>query len=283
MSIVNYWCITDIKFKSIGGNSYVQVYTDTNVSLTMHRSSYKPKVTNKYRIVRGISLPCLPQYTLQNQSLYYQDEFADGKKHSFITAPWPPPSTFYLFFSGKSMGFPTVSQSPLYIFSNLCPVPGNWPCAFYCEEQPLFNDWLSVRSSPGPGEAQAQLITIINRSVFKLGFYLRKKGSPPGYFNYCFRIWSATDDSVLSSSDWYPQFELSSSGDWIEHEMPEVELNEQVRIGVYATLGTSTDGLEAARYNLDVKPDEMWSKYLEGAWSNFMWADFTYRYYYLLL
>jgi len=62
-------------------------------------------------------------------------------------------------------------------------------------------------------------------------------------------------------------------------------INEEVRIGAYATLGTSTQYLLAARQTTDVKADEYFS-YQSGAgggWVDAPAQDFAYRYTYSLV
>lgn len=155
------------------------------------------------------------------------------------------------------------------------------------EEQTQYNTW--TKMNVGGNRRQAQRLFIPAREISSLSFMLRRYtfyGSPPYYYIYWFEIHRVSDDAIVASipMGWYGN--VPTSGAWMTGNLSTPLLvNEEVRIGAYATLGTSTQYLLAARQSTDVKAGEYHSYQpgTSGGWVDLPDQDFAYRYAYSLV
>ena len=157
------------------------------------------------------------------------------------------------------------------------------------EEQTQYNFWAKVKALPGGARRRGQRLTIPARQISSLSFMLKNfsfYGSTPYYYTYSFQIHRVSDDALLASipMGWYGN--VPTSGAWKTGTLGSpLIINEEVRIGVYATLGTSTHYLLVAYQNTDVKAGEHYSYRAaeSGVWTDVPGQDFAYRYTYSLV
>ncbi len=128
-----------------------------------------------------------------------------------------------------------------------------------------------------------QRLTITNRSVSKLGFWLHKVGTPPG--NVTFAIYAVDDDEVLASKLLGTADSLTTSPVYYEvtFDSP-VSINEAVYIAVVDTESSGTDYIRVSVQGAgDVKADEIFAAFYLGAWHTSSGADCAYIYTYTVL
>ncbi len=128
-----------------------------------------------------------------------------------------------------------------------------------------------------------QRLTISNRRVSKLGFWMRKIGSPAG--DVFFQILSVEDDGILVSKKWGIAQDLPSDAPEykeVEFEAP-VLIDEEVRILSFFDGVPSTSHYVITRYqNTDVKENEHATRGSPGGWIPIATGDTAYRYKYYL-
>jgi len=125
----------------------------------------------------------------------------------------------------------------------------------------------------------SQKLTISNRVVSRLGFFLRKVGTPPG--NVTFAIYATDDEEVLATKLLGTADSLSTAFAYYEviFNSP-VTINEEVRIAVVDTESDNTNYIRAAYNDGDVKASEIFSHYYSSAWTDVSANDFCYIYTY---
>jgi len=131
-----------------------------------------------------------------------------------------------------------------------------------------------------PGNThRGQRLTIADRKVTKLGFWLLKVGAPTD--NLTLQIMKVSDDSIIVSKVWGNAGDLPTEATYIEVEFETpVTINEEVRIVPKYESGDN-DNCPAIRIQLeDVKADEWWTYGKPGAWSENTAFDTAYRYTY---
>jgi len=129
--------------------------------------------------------------------------------------------------------------------------------------------------------AAGQRLTISNRTVTAISFFLAKKGSPSG--NVYFRIRKVSDDSVMGSKLWGQASALPAegAGAWVEAILDSATyVNEEVRITCEGATGSSNlTAIDIGYQTTDVKADEYLSYGIPGGtWVNSTAADCAYRY-----
>ncbi len=146
------------------------------------------------------------------------------------------------------------------------------------EDQLLYNSTQSIH-----GDTYfyvAQILTIPNRTVTKLGFWLSKYGSPLGDVIYEIARYPAgntiahqllRDASLLNTE---PTFEV------VEWETPPT-INEDVFLVVFFPHGTNSNYIRLYYQNTDVKPDEFFGRY-RTYWNLHTDWECAYRYAYQL-
>jgi len=131
--------------------------------------------------------------------------------------------------------------------------------------------------------ALGQRLTIPNRKVTKLGFWLMREGIGLAGDVY-FEINRVSDNGLIVSKYWgvlgdalpdVPTYEE------VTFDAP-VLIDEEVRIYVRVTGGTADNHLGASGQSSDVKADEVWCRYrvAGAAWEVIGGYDFAYRYTY---
>ena len=122
-----------------------------------------------------------------------------------------------------------------------------------------------------------QRLTIANRKVVKLGFWLRKTGSPTG--NVTFEIRRVSNDTLIVSQIWGDASSLTTAITYQELEFtsPPV-INEEVRILACYSGGNASNYVLVSSKDTDVKPNEYRTVYLGTTWYNHTAADTAYKY-----
>jgi len=170
----------------------------------------------------------------------------------------------------KQEGFNVVLQSPEGLIR---PVD----LRYDTEEQTQYNTNTAIYASY---PFQGQRLTISNRTVSKLGFWLKKYGSIAG--DVTFEIHKVSDDSVIVSKVWGDASALTTSYVYREvtFDTP-VLINEEVRILVGFSGGNFLNYVVAGEQTPSVKENELTSSYWYGdGWHDFEAYDFAYIYTY---
>ncbi|MBA7654306.1 hypothetical protein ES703_62183 [subsurface metagenome] len=123
-----------------------------------------------------------------------------------------------------------------------------------------------------------QRLTISDRTVSKLAFYLYKKGSPTG--NVTFTIRKVSDDSLINSKVWGDAADIPGSVTLEEVTFVTPELvNEEVRICVEFSGGNIANEIGFYGETSDVKGGEYFEWYTTS-WAKPAEWDLAYRYKY---
>lgn len=125
-----------------------------------------------------------------------------------------------------------------------------------------------------------QKLTISNRTVSKLGLWLRKVGRPTG--DITFTIRKVSDDSIITSKVWGNASGLSTSLAYKEvtFDSP-VLINEEVRIAAEFSGGNADNTVRIGHKDGDVKADESYQQYATS-WVNYATRDCAYIYTYTI-
>lgn len=125
------------------------------------------------------------------------------------------------------------------------------------EKQASLSTWADLKAALGAGTigAYGQVVTIPNRTVNKLSFYLKKTGSPSG--NVTFKIVKVSDISLLNSKVLGDASTLSGVGSWQEvtFDTP-VAINTEVYIYPEFTNGDGSNYVSVAYNNSNAKDSE---------------------------
>ena len=131
------------------------------------------------------------------------------------------------------------------------------------------------------GVSWGQRLTISNRTVSKLSFYLKKYGSPSGTLTHLIR--KVSGDSIVATKLWGNAIDVPTSQTLIEvtFDSP-VFINEEVRIMATASGGTSGNLLGFfVSYPNDVKASEYaFQRNAGGAYTEYSTYDAGYIYTY---
>lgn len=126
-----------------------------------------------------------------------------------------------------------------------------------------------------------QRLTISNRTVSKLGFWIWKSGGPTGDVTFVIR--KVSDDSIILSKKWGDASSLTGSYTYEEVEFDSPTLiNEEVRILVEFYGGNSDDKIASIYSNTDVKASEYESQYI-SSWTDHATYDARYIYTYTII
>lgn len=147
----------------------------------------------------------------------------------------------------------------------------------YTEEQTQYDyDWplyIGLRVAIG------QRLTIPNREVTKLGFWIFKVGSPAG--DVTFRIYRVSDNSLVAEKVLRDAADLAISVTYEEVTLDTpVTINEEVRIAPFFQAGDASNHIEVAFQSTDVKANEIWTTKPNAAWGDSPTRDCAYRYKY---
>ncbi len=124
-----------------------------------------------------------------------------------------------------------------------------------------------------------QRLTISNRRVTKLGFWLRKLADPTG--DVTFEIRKISPDDVISSKVWGDASALPTEDTYeeVEFDTPQT-VNEEVRICADFSGGDGSNFVVVRYQNTDVKGDEYRSQYQSPNWVDSAAQDGAYIYTY---
>ena len=141
------------------------------------------------------------------------------------------------------------------------------------EEQLLYNSETAVQTAR---IRSGQRLTIPNRKVTKLGFWLRKRNNPTG--DVAFEIRKVSNNDLIVSKVWGDASGLQDPVNYEEvtFDTP-ATINEEVRICIYYPFGDLTDNIRMNYQNTDVKGSEV---YTYGGWEDWPDHDGAYRYTY---
>ncbi|GAI71681.1 unnamed protein product, partial [marine sediment metagenome] len=124
-----------------------------------------------------------------------------------------------------------------------------------------------------------QRLTIPNRKVTKLGFWIYKTGSPTGDVTYEIRL--VTGDELLCSQFVSLIQDLPEIVTYTEIEFDDPQtINAEARIVVCFEAGSPGNALMVRKQNSDIKPGEYWCRYKDAAWTPNPANDTAYRYKY---
>jgi len=146
------------------------------------------------------------------------------------------------------------------------------------EEQTQYEDAgfiiLSTTAYPRAG----QRLTISGRTVTKLGFWLRKYGTPAGSFYFATR--KVSDDSIIVRELVATADSLTTTISYVEHTFASPPaVDEEVRILVEYPFGDAANMITTYRKLSDVKADE-YSSYDHPPYFDDAGADHAYKYTY---
>ena len=145
------------------------------------------------------------------------------------------------------------------------------------EEQTQYDSSIGMFSAQVIRDGQR--LTIPNRLVTNLGFWLHKSGSPSG--DVTFTIRKVSDDSIINSKVWGAATGLEAGPTYeeVEFDTP-VTINQEVRIACEFSGGNADNRVFLNLQNADVKANECRSYHYEGEWSDVGNNDDAYRYTY---
>ncbi|MBA7588758.1 hypothetical protein ES708_30826 [subsurface metagenome] len=147
------------------------------------------------------------------------------------------------------------------------------------EEQTQYNTSMDLYT--GFMRRGGQRLTISNRKVTKLGFWLARGGSPTG--DVTFEIRRVSDDSLISSQVWGDAADLLTAPTYEEVEFADPQIiNEEVRICAHYWGGTASNYVVLWLQSTNVKPAELYTYMPNLTWSDLAYMDCAYRYKYYL-
>ena len=174
---------------------------------------------------------------------------------------------------------PGLTSYQCFMSAELPYVPLPPPPEEYTEEQTQHNTPLALYAEER--RRVGQILTIPNRKVTKLGFWLYRLGSPAG--DVTFKIRRVSDDSLISSQLWGDAGALPTEITYEEVEFPDPQIiNEEVRIYIHY-YGGNTENYVAIRFqSANVKDAEQLTHMPNLTWFNVFYWDCAYRYKYYL-
>lgn len=147
-------------------------------------------------------------------------------------------------------------------------------------EEQLEQDTALIINATGPIRG-GQRLTIANRQVTKLAFYLRKFGTPPD--TYYFAIRKVSDDGILVREAVALADSLTEVVTLVEHTFAAPPtVNEEVRILVEYNAGDGANLITTYYKNSNVKAGEYRCYYQAAAYTDYSAGgeDHAYRYTY---
>lgn len=145
------------------------------------------------------------------------------------------------------------------------------------EEQTLYDSDYALFN--GVVRKNGQKLTIPDRKVTKLAFYVKRTGTPTSNVHYAIK--RTSDDSTIIDEVVCTADEIGTSHEWKEHEWTAPPtINEEVRIYAYVEDGSSGHQIDAAYQSTDVKADEHRCGAYATTWFEKTGEDTTYRYTY---
>ncbi|MBA7590636.1 hypothetical protein ES708_32763 [subsurface metagenome] len=124
-----------------------------------------------------------------------------------------------------------------------------------------------------------QKLTIPNRKVTKLGFWLKKSGSPTGDVTY--QIRKVSDDSLITEKVLCDAAEIPIERTYEEAVLDTPTLiNEEVRIIVIHPNAQASHRISFYYAEADLKANECFTRYSNTTWTDDTANEMTYRYKY---
>ncbi|MBA7699199.1 hypothetical protein ES703_107887 [subsurface metagenome] len=124
-----------------------------------------------------------------------------------------------------------------------------------------------------------QRLTIPNRKVIKLGFWLRKTGSPTGSVYFAITRWA--DKSLIVQQFAANAADVPTTPTYYEVEFTTPPtINEDVAIHTQHSVATIYNSVPVRWQTTDVKSGEWAIRYRQGAWGEYETYDTAYRYTY---
>ena len=172
---------------------------------------------------------------------------------------------------------PGLTPYQCYMKTALAYVPPEPPPEEYTEEQTQHDTEFQVRDIY-PRTAQ-RLIIPPGRNITKLGFWLRKEGTPTG--DVYFRIRRVSDDAIELEKLQGQAEDLIVTHVYeeIAFDTPKV-LEGEHRLCVEFSGGSISHYVVVAKQDSDVKENEYHTYYNSGAWIPLLTSDLAYRYKY---
>jgi len=144
------------------------------------------------------------------------------------------------------------------------------------EEQTQYN--MSWALHVGTTNEVGQRLTIPDRKLTHLGFWLHKEGTPTLTITY--QIRHSADNSLIYEQVACNQGALTTVPQYIEIKLdtPQ-ELNEEVVLNAYADIGAAGQCCRISAQDTDVKANEVLTR-RTTTWADFSTYDLAYRYTY---
>lgn len=148
------------------------------------------------------------------------------------------------------------------------------------EEQTTYSSNALLGSAGDAAREWGQRLTISNRQVTKLGFWLRKRNTPIGTLTFLIR--KVSDGEVICSKLWGNSSDLPAETTYLEVEFDTPQtINEEVRIVAFAQGETAeANGAYIGYERESVKDDEYTTLKVVGAWTDKETWETAYRYTY---
>ena len=148
------------------------------------------------------------------------------------------------------------------------------PCVIWIS-QTLQDSYNSLRNDANDSRL-GQKITVPNKTICRLGFYLQKFGSPTGTL-YA-RIRRTSDDSIVETSgDTVDVSTIPASWTWYYFTFSSL-INEEVYCLVEYNQGDADNGVRVGDYVSDVISG-LWVRYYNGGWLEYADRDATIKIY----
>lgn len=270
------FAILDIAQTPIPGGISIVLTTNNPCHLTCYWTDKKPLRHYTTRTLRGLTVPWGSYYCFVAWHAVEQNEPGDTLLHTFDLNEWYYCQTRWFTFRGTVAGSESPSVGPIFEKHKLL-------LAERTETQTLQNGFYYLAQSGIWKRGYGQKLTIPNRTVSKLSFLLKQRGTAPGTITYFIR---RLDKSILASKLLGTAGDISPSPTWYEviFDSP-IVINEEVMITCEGTLATQVlNSIHIARQSGgSVKANEnsvSWQ--IDDDWHDAPNEDCAYIYTYLL-
>ena len=245
-------------------------WTNVPCHLTCYWTGKTPLKHHTTRVIRGLTVPWQTYFCFVGWQAVEQREYGCTLYHSFDFPSWSYCQTRWFTFRGTVDLVDSPSVGPIFKYHH----PGAPP--YLTEEQTTGILWSSILDGAGWG----QKLTINNRVLSKLSFYLKRVGNPAGYVGYWIR--RVSDDSLIWQKILMNSNEISTTPQWYELDIdPPILINEEVRIIAYATNNGAGNLINIYMAITDIKPSEhAFFRNAAGVYTEHPGWDFMYIYTY---
>ena len=264
------WALLSIAYMHFATSITITVTTNLPVHLTMYWTSVEP-VRHRHSIIRrGLNIPWGAYFCFVAWNTIEQVEPGDTLTHTFIVPDWEFCQTRYFTFIGTVGGNDSPSIGPLFTHHHSGEPP------LLTEEQTTGILWSSISDWVSWG----QRLTINNRLVSKLSFYLARDGFPAGEVWY--RIRRTSDGAYLFNQKLMNSVGIEIIPQWYDMDIsPPLLINEEVEIEAMATFNGAGNLINIWMSTVDVKPGEFsYFRSAAGVYIDHPTWDFMYKYTY---